>query len=92
METVSNAYDESEDAWVSDEISLRRDIYLIVSLSTPGKLLIRQQTNGGDWLRVPLKRHKDSNQFALRISVHPDIVKIKIFTSTQPKEIRYAYI
>lgn len=92
METVTSTFNEDENAWITDEVSLRRDIYLVVLLEQRGKLLIRQQTTNGDWLRVPLKRHKDFDNFSVRISVHPDIVKIKIYTSTKPKEIKYAYI
>jgi len=92
MEQVSTNYSEEEQAWVSPEIELHRDIYLMVTLKTPGKLIIRQDCGDGDTPRVPIKRHKDTTVFQLRFSVVPETVKIQIFTSTEPKEIKYAYI
>ena len=42
MEYVSTNYSEEELAWVSPEITLQRDIYLMITLKRPGKLVIRQ--------------------------------------------------
>ena len=92
MEKITSTYNQEEQAWVSPEISVHRDIYLIVQLSQAGKLLIRQNCGDGKWLRVPIARHKDTDNFCLRMRVSSANLKIKIFTSTQPKEIKYDYI
>ena len=93
MEYVSDIeYSEEEQAWVSPEITLQRNVYLMITLETRGKILIRQCSTSGKWERVPIRRHKDTTDFSLRIKVCADDMKIKIFTSTKPKEVKYAYI
>ena len=92
MEYVNTSYSEEELAWVSPEITLHRDIYLMVILKEPGKLIIRQDGGDGKKPRAPIRRYKNSKEFLLRTRVMPETVKIQIFTSTEPKEIKYAYI
>ena len=92
MEYVSTNYNEEELAWVSPEIPLHRDIYLMITLKHPGKLIIRQDKGDGKKPRVPIRAHKNTNKFYLRMRVVPETVKIQIFTSSEPKEIKYAYI
>ena len=92
MEYVSTNYNEEELAWVSPEITLQRDIYLMIKLKRPGKLLIRQDKGDGKKPRVPIRTHKNTDKFYLRLQVIPETVKIQIFTSSEPKEIKYAYI
>lgn len=92
MEYVSTNYNEEELAWVSPEITLQRDIYLMIKLKRPGKLLIRQDKGDGKKPRVPIRSHKNTDKFHLRLQVIPETVKIQIFTSSEPKEIKYAYI
>ena len=92
MEYVSTNYNEEELAWVSPEITLQRDIYLMIKLKRPGKLLIRQDKGDGKKPRVPIRDHKNTDKFYLRLQVIPETIKIQIFTSSEPKEIKYAYI
>ena len=92
MEYVSVNYSEEEQAWVSPEITLQRDIYLMITLKVPGKIVLRQDIGDGKKPRVPLSPHKNTKGFNLRIEVLAETVKIKIFTSTEPMEIKYAYI
>ena len=92
MEYVSTNYNEEELAWVSPEITLHRDIYLMITLKHPGKLIIRQDKGDGKKPRVPIRDHKNTDKFYLRMRVAPETVKIQIFTSSEPKEIKYAYI
>ena len=92
MEYVSTNYNEEELAWVSPEITLHRDIYLIITLKHHGKLIIRQDKGDGKKPRVPIRAHKNTDKFYLRMRVVPETVKIQIFTSSEPKEIKYAYI
>ena len=92
MEYVSTNYSEEELAWISPEITLHRDIYLMITLKRPGKLVIRQDKGDGKTPRVPIRDHKNHDKFRIRIRVIPDTVKIQIFTSSEPKEIKYAYI
>lgn len=92
MEHLTSAYSEEERAWVTPETTLTQDIYLMISLKEKGKVVIRQETPDGKHPRVPIKRHKDTDNFAFRISVVPSSVKIQIFTSTEPQSIKYAYI
>ena len=92
MEYVSTNYNEEELAWVSPEITLHRDIYLMITLKHPGKLIIRQDKGDGKKPRVPIRAHKNTNKFYLRMRVAPETVKIQIFTSSEAKEIKYAYI
>ena len=92
MEYVSTNYNEEELAWVSPEITLQRDIYLMITLKHPGKLVIRQDKGDGKKHRAPIRAHKNTDKFYLRMRVVPETVKIQIFTSSEPKEIKYAYI
>ena len=92
MEKVTSIYSQEEQAWVSPELSIHRDIYLVIQLSMAGKLVIRQNCGDGKWVRVPIARHKDTDNFCLRMRVSSPNLKIKIYTSTQPKEIKYGYI
>ena len=92
MEYVSTNYSEEELAWVSPEITLQRDIYLMVKLKRPGKLIIRHDIGDGKKPRAPIQAHKNMDKFYLRMRIIPENVKIQIFTSSEPKEIKYAYI
>ena len=92
MEILTAAYSEEEAAWVTPEMNVERDIYLMVTLKKPGKLVIRQNTGDGKWPRVPIRRHKDTRDFEIRIRVLPESVRLRIYTSTEPKKIKYAYI
>ena len=92
MEYVSTNYSEEELSWVSPEITLQRDIYLMITLKRPGKLVIRQDMGDGKKPRVPIRAHKNTSEFKLRLRVIPETIKIQIFTSSEPKEIKYAYI
>ena len=92
MEYVSTNYSEEELAWISPEITLHRDIYLTITLKRPGKLVIRQDKGDGKKPRVPIRAHKNTDKFHIRMRIIPETVKIQIFTSSEPKEIKYAYI
>lgn len=92
MQILTASYDPEELAWVTPEVQLQRDIYLIVTLKRPGKLIIRQRTPDGSNPRVPIRRHKDMTSFMLRLTILTETVGLQIFTSTEPKEIKYAYI
>lgn len=92
MEYVSTNYNEEELAWVSPEITLHRDIHLMITLKRPGKLVIRQDKGDGKKPRVPIRAHKNMDKFHIRLRVIPETAKIQIFTSSEPKEIKYAYI
>ena len=92
MEYVSTNYSEEELAWVSPEITLQRDIYMMIELKRPGKLVIRQDSGDGKKPRAPIRAHKNMDKFYIRMRIIPENVKIQIFTSSEPKEIKYAYI
>ena len=92
MEYVSTNYSEEELAWVSPEITLQRDIYLMIKLKRQGKLVIRQDKGDGKKPRAPILAHKNMDKFYIRMRIIPENVKIQIFTSSEPKEIKYAYI
>lgn len=92
METETATYDAKELAWVSPVLELKRDIYLMISLKKKGKVVIRQSTDGKEWPRVPIEQHKDMKAFCLRMEVKADMLQIKIYTSEEPEEIKYAYI
>lgn len=92
MENIQATYDADELAWVTPILTLQRDIYLKIELKEKGKVVIRQSDDKGNFPRIPIRRHKDTLSFEFRISVIPDTVQIQIFTSTEPKEIKYAYI
>ena len=81
MEIVTATYDATEQEWVPPVLELKRDIYLMISLKKKGKIVIRQNTGDGKWPRVPTDAHKDMKAFCLRI-----------YTSEEPEEIKYAYI
>lgn len=92
MENITATYDANELAWVSPKLTLHRDIFLKIVLKEKGKVVIRQSDDKGNFPRVPIKRHKDTDTFEFRLSVIPDTVQIQIFTSTEPKEIKYVYV
>lgn len=92
MENIQATYDANELAWVTPILTLHRDIFLKIDLKEKGKVVIRQSDDKGNFPRIPIRRHKDAQSFEFRISVIPDTVQIQIFTSTEPKEIKYAYI
>ena len=92
MEYVVSTYSEEERAWITQEIPLQRDIYLMIKLKRPGKLIIRQDICDGKKPRVPIRSHKNMDKFYIRMRIIPYNVKIQIFTSSEPKEIKYAYI
>lgn len=92
MERVTATYDDKELAWVSPVLELKRDIYLMASLKKRGKVVIRQNTGDGKWPRVPIEMHKDMKAFCLRMEVRAEMLQIKIYTSEEPEEIKYAYI
>ena len=92
MENITATYDANELAWVTTILTLRRDILLRITLREKGKVVISQLDDKGNFPRVPIRRHKDTKSFEFRISVLPDTVQIQIFTSTETKEIKYAYI
>lgn len=92
MDSITSTYDANELAWVTPILTLQRDIFLRIDLKEKGKVVIRQSDGKGNFPRIPIERHKDTQSFEFRISVIPDTVQIQIFTSTEPKSIRYAYI
>lgn len=92
MEYVTSEYDEDELAWVSPKIQLSDNAFLTVCLVTPGKLVVRQDDGNGRMPRVPISQHPDTTEFKLRLKLNVKPMIIQIFTSTQPKEIKYAYI
>lgn len=92
MEIVTATYDATEQAWVSPVLELKRDIYLMISLKKRGKVVIRQSTDGKEWPRVPIEQHKDMKAFCLRMEIRTDKLQIRIYTSEEPEEIKYAYI
>ena len=92
MQILTASYSPEELAWVTPEVQFQRDIYLIVTLKHPGKLTIRQRVSDAPNPRVPIRRHKDTTSFKLRLTILPETVGLQIFTSTEPKEIKYAYI
>lgn len=92
MEQLSFSYSDEEQAWVTPEVTFTQDVYLMISLTKKGKVVMRQETMDGKRPRVPIKRHKDTGDFCFRMRVVPQSVKIQIFTSTEPQCIKYAYI
>ena len=70
MEYVSTNYSEEELAWVSPEITLQRDIYLMITLKRPGKLVIRQDRGDGKKPRVPIRAHKNMDKFYIRMRIN----------------------
>lgn len=92
METVRTTYDAKELAWTSPALRLERDIYLMISLKKKGKIVIRQNTGDGKWPRVPIEVHKDMKAFCLRMEMRAEVLQIRIYTSEEPEEIKYAYI
>lgn len=92
MIEIPTIYDANELAYVSDWITLEKDIYLLISLKERGKVVIRQDGGDGHTPRTPVKMHQDTKDFELRLRLaHPGI-KIRIYTSTEPKSIRYANV
>ena len=92
MEYVSTNYSEEELAWVTPEITLQRDIYLMIKLKRPGKLVIRQDKGDGKKPRVPIHAHKNTIELKKKKRMIPETIKIQIFPSSETKYIKYSYI
>lgn len=54
MENVTATYDANELAWVTPILTLRRDIFLRITLKEKGKVVIRQSDDKGNFPRVPI--------------------------------------
>lgn len=92
MTEIQMTYSKKELAWLSQQITIDRDIYLTIALKKPGKVVIRQKDDRGEFPRVPIRRHTDTRNFSFRMQVALLPSTIQLFTSTEPKEIKYAYI
>ena len=92
MKFLKSSYNANEVAWETSELTFDRDIYILINLQKKGKIVIRQLDVDGKWIRSPVKKHPDTRDFQLRLQVSCRPTTIKIFTSTEPKEIKYDYI
>lgn len=92
MKNVSTTYSEEEKAWVSPLITEQRNFYLMIELKSAGKVVIRQRNRNGEFPMVPMKKHRNATVFHLRMQLNAPASTIRIFTSSEPKLIRYAYI
>ncbi len=89
---VVTEYSEKELAWLTPKLTFTRNIFLTIELAKPGKVVIRQKDERDEYPMLPISRHMQHTDFAFHIYVSPPSATIQIFTSTEPKEIRYAYI
>ena len=92
MKNISATYSNTEKAWVSPDITEQRNFYLMIELKTPGKVVLRQKNRNGEFPMVPMKKHRNATVFHLRMQLNAPASTIRIFTSSEPKLIRYAYI
>ena len=92
MKNVSMTYSEEEKAWLSPLITEQRNFYLMIKLKSAGKVVLRQMDRNGEFPMVPIKKHRNSLSFNLRISINAPSSTFQIFTSSEPIIIRYAYI
>lgn len=89
---VATEYDKEELAWYTPKLTLTRNAYLTVKLQKPGKVVIREKNEKGEYPMLPIRRHKAHTDFTFHIYVSPPSATIQVFTSAEPKEIKYAYI
>lgn len=90
MTTVSGAWSEEENAWVSERLSPKGDIYLTVQLPSYGYVTARQRDKATG--KAPrCYQSKEGKAFKLRIG-HSEQSDIQIFTSVTPSVIKYANI
>lgn len=89
---IDMSYSKEELAWVSTELVLLHNIHLVVNLIAPGKIVIKQHEDNERWIRTPVKKHKNATSFHVDLIVPSVGFRIKIYSSTQPKNISYAYI
>ena len=85
MYTLTASYSPEELAWITPEVQFKRDIYLIVTLKRPGKLIIRQRVSDGSNPRVPIRRHKDMTSFMLRLTILPKTADLNDKSVTEKK-------
>ncbi len=85
-------YSKQESAWFTPKLTLDRDAHISIELTKPGKVVVRQKDKEENFPMLPIERHKNHRRYSLRFFVPPLTTTIQIFTSTEPKEIKYAYI
>lgn len=90
MTTVNGEWSESENAWVSERLEPKGDIYLSVQLPSYGYVIVRQIDK--ETGKAPkCYQSKEGKAFKVRIS-YCEKNDIQIFTSVTPGKIEYANI
>ncbi|MBR1448825.1 MAG: hypothetical protein IJ588_08805 [Prevotella sp.] len=91
MVIIDGSYSASENAWVSQTLTLTGDCWLEVELPSKGHVVIKKQESNGKWpcaLISPFSGPK----FRIRIYGSTNGSKIRIFLTDTPKNIQYGNI
>lgn len=90
MTTVNGEWSDEENAWVSERLEPKGDIYLSVQLPSYGYVIVRQIDK--ETGKAPkCYQSKEGKKFKLRL-LYSEKNDIQIFTSVTPSVIKYANI
>lgn len=90
MTTVNGVWSEKENAWVSEVLKPKGDIWLIVSLPKNGYVIVRQTDHETGKAPKCYQSH-EGKTFKVRITCC-DENDLQVFTSVTPDKIEYANI
>jgi len=91
MRTITYTYSASDDAWVSEKLTLTSDVVIKIVLSEKGKVVIKKQNEEG----TPAPKifiTKDYTEFLVTVNGWSKDKIIQVFTSTEPNYMGYAKI
>jgi len=92
MITITGAWSQQDNAWVSETLCIDNDCWLEVTLPKKGRLVIKKsETENGPWPKALITRWKGP-KFNVRIYGATESRYIKIFLTDIPINIEYAYI
>lgn len=91
MRTITYTYSASDDAWVSEKLTLTGDVVIKIQLSDKGKVVIKKQ-NGENEPAPKILITKDCKEFLITANGWSKDKIMQIFTSTEPTYMGYANI
>lgn len=90
--TINGQWSDTDNAWVSEVIELTGSIYLEISLNEKGRCVIKKSnTIEGPWPKALISSWTGPD-FKIRVLPSTDRQYIKIYLTSEPNNIHYAYI
>ena len=90
MKNANFTWNEKANAYVSDIIDEKGDIYIRIELKEVGIAVIKQNNGDGNWSKSSISKYGKIFEYRLYHDVKD--VQLKFFTSSEPKIIKYANI